>query len=535
LGDNIIWSIDEQKDGTLLIGTLDSGLNIFDPESKQFKKFTIKGEKPFTDREIMVVFVDNRERTWIGTAKNGLYLYDQAENNFFTFKNNPSDSTSISNDEIRTIFQDSRGDIWIGTEGDGLNKYLANPNEDGISQFQRFQKKNGLVANSVMGITEDKEGQLWLTTFEGISRLNPTSGEIQNFNFRTGQNSNQFNQSAILGDKDGKIYFGGITGLNAVHPENVLPTENETRVIFTDLKVFNKSIPSGKLEHGKTFLEKPIESAERIILDYSDNSFSIDFAALDFTNPSENIFDYKMEGFDKRWQSGNRGEHSASYTNLDPGTFIFRARRGKSQAEIQVIINPPFWKTMWFRILTFFLSAGLIVGFFQFTLNRQKAEANRKLLEAETEILHLKNKNLEIEVEAKNSKLMFSTIQMAHKKEILTGIKQQLNESKEDPKKMRQVKRMLDQELEGEDYWKEFNLYFEQIDKSFVKDIQKKHPRLTSNDLRLCSLLRLNLSTKEIASLLNISSRGVEQGRYRLKKRLELESGEDLAKYILYF
>ena len=124
---------------------------------------------------------------------------------------------------------------------------------------------------------------------------------------------------------------------------------------------------------------------------------------------------------------------------------------------------------------------------------------------------------------------------MAHKKEILTGIKQQLNESKEDPKKMRQVKRMLDQELEGEDYWKEFNLYFEQIDKSFVKDIQKKHPRLTSNDLRLCSLLRLNLSTKEIASLLNISSRGVEQGRYRLKKRLELESGEDLAKYILYF
>lgn len=535
LGDNIIWSIAEQKDGTLLIGTLDSGLNIFDPESKQFTKFTIKGEDPFADRNIMVVFIDDRERIWIGTGKNGLYLYDPTENDFFIFKNNPKDPTSVSNDEIRAIFQDSRGDIWIGTEGGGLNKYSANNNERGDIRFQRFQKETGLVANSIMGIAEDAEGQLWLTTFDGISRLNPKSMEIQNFNFHTGQNSNQFNQSAILADKEGKIYFGGITGLNAVHPKNVSPTEHETQVIFTDLKIFNKSIPSGKLESGKTILEKPIESAERIILDYSDNSFSIDFAALDFTNPSENIFEYKMEGFDEKWQTGDRGEHSASYTNLDPGTFIFRARRGKSQANIEVIINPPFWKTMWFRFLTFLMSAGLILGLFQFTLNRQKAKANQKLLEAETEILHLKNKHLETEVETKNSKLMFSTVQMAHKKEILTGIKQQLEKSKDNPKEMRQVKRMLNQELEGEDYWNEFNLYFEQIDKSFVKKIQKKHPKLTSNDLRLCSLIRLNLNTKEIASLLNISGRGIEQARYRLKKRLELETGEDLVKYILDF
>jgi len=95
--------------------------------------------------------------------------------------------------------------------------------------------------------------------------------------------------------------------------------------------------------------------------------------------------------------------------------------------------------------------------------------------------------------------------------------------------------RMLDRELEGEDYWKEFNLYFEQVDKEFVKNIQHKHPKLTQNDLRICSLIRLNLSTKEIASLLNVSIRAVEQSRYRMKKRLELTTTDDLVKYISEF
>jgi DNA-binding CsgD family transcriptional regulator len=95
--------------------------------------------------------------------------------------------------------------------------------------------------------------------------------------------------------------------------------------------------------------------------------------------------------------------------------------------------------------------------------------------------------------------------------------------------------RKLDGELKNEDYWKEFNLYFNEVDQKFIDRIVKKHPELTKNDLRMCSLLRMNLNTKEIASLLNISVRAVEQSRYRLKKRIQLNKDDDLSKYISSF
>jgi DNA-binding CsgD family transcriptional regulator len=157
----------------------------------------------------------------------------------------------------------------------------------------------------------------------------------------------------------------------------------------------------------------------------------------------------------------------------------------------------------------------------------------QQMLEVESEILQLRNEKLAAEVNTKNSKLMFTAVQMAHKNEIITSVKEEFRELHKEPtNKLRQLLRTLDRELMSEDYWKEFNLYLEQVDQHFVQAVIEKHPALTENDLRLCSLMRLHLSTKEIASLLNISVRGVEQSRYRLKKRLGLRSDEDLSKYI---
>jgi DNA-binding CsgD family transcriptional regulator len=160
----------------------------------------------------------------------------------------------------------------------------------------------------------------------------------------------------------------------------------------------------------------------------------------------------------------------------------------------------------------------------------------RKILRAEREILKLQNEKLETEVSAKNSKLMFSAVQMAHKNEILSFVKDEVKEiQSESQQKQRKILRMLNQELKSENYWKEFNLYFNQVDSHFNQAMMRKHPELTSNDLRICALIRINLTTKEIASLLNISVRGVEQSRYRLKKRLNLGNDDNLVKYITGF
>jgi ligand-binding sensor domain-containing protein len=514
-----VWSIAEKKDGKLLIATMGNGIRVLDPKTEKITFFYPE----LTEKNIMTVFVNREDQVWVGTAEYGLDIWDEGNKQFIHYKYDPLDTFSISNNEIRTIFQDSNGRIWIGTEGGGLNRWLGN------GQFERIGTKNGLIANSVMGITEAKDGLIWVTTFEGISQLNQEGKVIRNFDFRTFQNTNQFNQDAIIAGSSGKLFFGGINGLNAIRPEKVKENNIEPDILFTDLKIYNKSIPIGTLPDGRVILEEPIENSSKIRLSYLDQSFSIDFTAIDYTNPLENEFAYQMEGFNENWQYTSHGQHSATYTNLDPGTYVFKVKHKGKLASIIVKIKPPYWQTIWFRSLVLIFSLGILFSGLFFWIKRREAASKRK-------ILQLQNEKLATEVDAKNSKLMFSSVQMAHKNEILTEVKKGIIDSQKKPEKnLRSLVRKLDSELQNEDYWKEFNLYFNEVDQKFIDKIVEKYPELTKNDLRLCSLLRMNLSTKEIASLLNISIRAVEQSRYRLKKRLKLVKGEDLSKFITSF
>lgn len=520
-----VWSLAERKNGKLLVATLGDGLHVIDLQTKDITKFQFQSENidHSIDKNIMTVFVDEMDRVWIGSLNNGLVMIDEKHNTYAQFKHNPKDSFSISNDEIRTIFQDSDGEIWIGTEGGGVNRWL------GEGRFDQLRKKDGLIANSVMGISEDKIGNIWMTTFKGISRLNKKNNTITNFNFRTAQNTNQFNQDAILTDADGKLYFGGINGLHTIRPDKVVENNYQPEIIFTDLKIHNKSVPIGKLKNGRIILKEPIETSSDIWLSYLDQSFTIFFNAIDYTNPLENEFAFQLEGFSENWEYTSAGQRSATFTNLDAGTYVFKIKHKEKIVSVNVHIQPPFWKTLWFRFLAIIFSLGVIFSGLYFWIKRREASAKRI-------ILQLKNEKLATEIEAKNSKLMFSSVQMAHKNEILTEVKKDLIEFEKNPAgNFRSLVRKLDYELKNEDYWKEFNLYFNEVDQKFLDRIIKKHPNLTKNDLRMCSLLRMNLSTKEIASLLNISVRAVEQSRYRLKKRLDLDKNNDLLKYISSF
>jgi DNA-binding CsgD family transcriptional regulator len=291
-----------------------------------------------------------------------------------------------------------------------------------------------------------------------------------------------------------------------------------------------------KLEDGRTILAAPIEVVEIITLKYFDNSFTLSFSATDYVNPEEDQFTYQMEGFDQEWRLTSPGQHSATYTNLAPGKYTFRLRYQDKESSVKIHVEPPFWQTIWFKTCMVFLISGTII-FIVFLIIRQREKAYRQqVLEANSEILKLKNEKLASEVSTKNSRLMFFSVQMAHKNETLNNIKEQILSQKEEfGQPAMKLIRLLDRELKSEDYWREFDLYFNQVDREFIDSLKIRHPRLTSNDLRMCSLIRLNLNTKEVASLLNITVRGVEQSRYRLKKRLDLENDHSLTEYIISF
>jgi ligand-binding sensor domain-containing protein/DNA-binding CsgD family transcriptional regulator len=558
ISNNSVWSIASEASGQLWVGTLGNGVNLLNPQTEKFQHFNSQPADPtsLSHDAIMVIHIGKKNNIWIGTEHSGLNLYNREKNNFTRFQHRVEDPLSINSNFIRSIFEDSRGRLWVGTEGGGLNLWL------GEDKFKHFTTKNGLVSDAIMGITEDRNGHLWLSAYEGISRFDTERDSFQNFKFNKaldGQ-SNQFNQSAILKIANGEILFGGINGLNIINSDTIVSNALKPRVVFTDFKIFDASILRGYFD-GRTIFEGDLNATQQVHLSYKDNAFSIEFATLDFTESSRNLYAYKMEGFDKEWHFNSAEQRRVTYTNLDAGLYRFRVRGTNSsgawsdnEATLTIVIAPPFWKTWWFRLLLFLTLIGLGVLAFRIYVQRRETILKQRVLESEQEILNLKNQQLEseqdilslqneklaTEVDIKNNELMSKAVQMAHKNELLLGIKDDLDAIKtatetERLKSLKSLSRSLESEIENKENWDQFLLYFNQTHQNFIHELQTKHPNLTQNDLRMCALTRLNMSNREMATLLNISITGIEKSRYRLKKRLDLTVDEDLSRYLTAF
>lgn len=532
ISENNIWAITQRKNGDLWVGTTGSGINVLANGNDDFAslRHDPSDKQSLIDNKITCLFSDSKDRVWIGTKSQGLDLWENGAIGFRHFQHLKSDSNSISNNEINSIFEDSKGNIWIATEGGGLNRFT----EEG--KFIHFKKKDGLLSNEIIGIIEDNYGMLWLANYEGLSRFNPVDNTSKHFIFDESEFGTQFNQVAVLNGNDGILYFGGISGVYSIDPTKIKEKEQPSNLIFTSFEIFNQEVKQGIEYNDIVCLREPIEQAKEIHLDFTQNSFALSFMSIDPAQNFPNENRYTLEGFDKEWVTSLAPKAHVNYTNLDPGEYRFISKNNQEEIKLDIIIGAPFWMKTWFKVLLGWL-VFLGIIFINTYSNKVNEEKHRQeLKEAESRILQLKNKNLEIELESQNSKLLFSTAQMAHKNEILTAMKEELqNKQKESGVNLGSIVRGLDRELQGEDYWKEFNMSFQQVDGNFVNQIMQKHPQLTKNDIRLSALIRIGLSTNEIASILNISIRGVEKGRYRLKKRLQLSQEENLINYIVHF
>lgn len=533
-----IWSFAEDKDGRVWVATERNGLCVFKPEEGRFSRYVynMDDSTSLSSNYIIVIYIDKNNNLWVGTESSGLNHYDRQTNTFKRFQHRENDPLSIKANDVRSIFEDSKGRLWIGTESGGIDLY-----ENGV--FKHFTTKNGLNSDAVMGITEDKKGLLWLSTFKGIIGFNPDNQSILNYDFHQSENNNQFGSMVATRSLEGELYFGGINGMTIINPDWVHMYSVKPKVIFTDFKIFNKSIGSGAVENGHIYIKQALENASEISIPYADNAFSFEFSSLDYTEPYKNQYTYKMDGFDRDWLTTTSEQRLITYTNLDPGTYTFSVKGTNSngtwgeEATIKVNIKPPFWMTWWFKLLVFGIIAFLSWLSFRIYLERREMSLQQKVLESEGEILKLQNEMLETEVGAKTNELMSKAVQMAHKNEILIGFKEQLDDVRsatdvEKARLLRGLKNKIETEIQGEESWAQFNIYFDQVNQNFTTELLKKHPNLTQNDLRICALTQLNLSTKEIASLLNISAKGVQQSRYRLKKRMELTEEDDLYDYL---
>lgn len=384
LSDNEIFSISEDSAGYLWIGTYKGGLNRYDREKNQFISYKHDPndlESLSVDR-IFSIYEDKNGNLWIGTDSGGLNKFDRKGNKFIAYKHDPNDPKSISNDAILSIYESKSGDLWIGTHGGGLNKFNRNKEE-----FEHFRMTNGLPNDVVYGILEDEIGNLWLSTNKGISRFNVKTKTFRNYDASDGLQGNEFNQGAYCKSKSGEMIFGGPNGLNIFYPDSIKSNTQIPQIVITDFQLQHKPVSIGfDSLWDRTILEKSISESELIELNNDDNVISFEFVSLDFKNPEKNKYAYIMQGFDKDWNFTSASHRIVTYTNLDPGEYIFKVKASNNDGvwneagtSLIIKIKPPWWATWWSLSLYGFVLLLISVFIRQYDLKRQRLKHQLEL------------------------------------------------------------------------------------------------------------------------------------------------------------
>lgn len=374
---NYVRAIIPWTDSKLLLGTK-AGLVLFDRTTGIFTLFRNQWPQNINLNlfDIYSLHLDKEGTLWIGTIENGLFglsAPDRENETLRHFVNIPGDAGSLSNNSILCIMQQQAGMIWLGSM-DGLCRLnISN------GRFKTYSEAQGMANACVYGILTDVQGFIWLSTNKGIAKLDPQREIFKNFFSEDGLANNEFNGGAYVRARDGMMFFGGITGFTMFLPKEWESQTMMPPMVFIDFQVLSKK----DKRKGDSLLSNRRVQLPAISLQPDENSFSIEFAALDYTDPRKNEYSYKMVGIDEQWiYSGNR--NYTTYTKLEPGSYRFQVKaagaggvwneRGLS---LTINIKPPFWATGWFRLL-----AALLIIFVFFILVKLRTKTMKQRLES---------------------------------------------------------------------------------------------------------------------------------------------------------
>jgi ligand-binding sensor domain-containing protein/signal transduction histidine kinase len=396
INDNNVYALLLDSDNELWLGT-SSGLDLYRMKQKQFIHFNGSKDNQYKYLDdVRVIYKDSEGKIWLGTFRNGLFFLDR-ERNVTHFHD------ELFTEAILSIYEDTRGNLWFG----GNNGLFWLDRES--NQVVNHKGANGILLHTVYGILEDESGNLWLSTSSsGLIKYtdavnHPEKPDFRKYDISDGIQSKQFTYNAYYKSRTGELFFGGIDGFNSFYPEKIKDNPYKPRVAITNFKIFNEPVPIGEKFGERIILQKSVTQTDEIVLSYKDNVFTFDFAAFHYANPLKNQYAYILEGFEKKWNYVGTG-NSATYTNIDPGEYVFRVKASNSDgmwneegAQVKVIVTPPFWVTLWFRLLVIFIiTASIYLLYRQRTalMRRRNQELEQKVAER-TKALNKKTHALE--------------------------------------------------------------------------------------------------------------------------------------------
>ncbi len=369
----------EDRDGTLWIGTFGGGLDRLDPGADAFAHYRHDEAKPGSlgNDVVRALLQDRAGRIWVATHGGGLNLLDRERGTFRRFL--PAAGTpSLSSHFIFSLYEDSRGTLWVGTWGGGLNRFDP---RDGTAEV--LTTADGLPSDNIYGILEDDAGRLWMSTNAGLSRFDPERRSFHNYSESDGLQSNEFNGNAFHRGPSGRMYFGGIKGFTTFLPGAILDNPRPPPVAITRFLKLNREA------------ETPLTIPEtrQVEVGPDDYFIAFEFAALDFAAPARNRYAYRMVGFDPDWIVVPADRRFATYTNLQPGSYAFQVRASNNDGvwndtgtTLAVVVQPPYYKTWWFRVLMAGLALGAVLIGTRAWLARHEERARLRLLESELDV-----------------------------------------------------------------------------------------------------------------------------------------------------
>lgn len=371
---NCVRNFFEDSKGNFWISVY-GGVGLFDAETGQI---TLQREThPEVARFMMVRDIcEQPDGSLLISGDNGRYAYSPAEDKVFT------DSTSVNcHKQSNQAIVDARGLRWIATS-DGIAV-----TDLGTGKEYLVSSEEGLPDDNVLSIAADRTGNIWVSSFNSISRVMATAhddGEysfaVSTFGEQDGVTAGAFFQNSIIAHSDGSIYFGGAHGICKAVPEQLFQTSYDMMPQISSLKINGKAVDVGEKSNGRTILEKDISRTERIVLKHNESFLTFSFSNLNYANPTHTSYRYMLENFDTGWNEiHSEGLGQATYTFLNPGEYVFKVLAADNDtdwssrpAEIDVTIRPPLWKSTAAYIFYAILAAGIIAASLQFMIQREK-------------------------------------------------------------------------------------------------------------------------------------------------------------------
>jgi ligand-binding sensor domain-containing protein len=376
LSANHVWDIAVDRDGNYWLATLGGGFDIFNPYYETFRNFIYRQNENVCSDVILSITSGPDGNMWFATETSGICVLNSKGATVKRYAFNENDITTISSSDIRGI-EFSGEFAWVATNGGGLNKINYKTNEVKV-----YTIKDGLSSNSLMGIQIDKDGILWISSIKGLMKFDPKAETVVTYDKNQGLQGNEFRYNAQYTLFNGTMLFGGSNGLTVFHPNELMESPIVPNIILKDLKIYNKSVVIGG---ENSPLEQHINFTENIKLKHNQRVFTIEFAALDYTSPERNLFQYKMDGFDEEWvNSGNRND--VTYTNLSAGKYTFRLRASNSDGVwsdkekiLSIVVRPPWYKTKAF--IAFVIIFIIVAVWNTFNQREKKSKLEKEILQ----------------------------------------------------------------------------------------------------------------------------------------------------------